>query len=294
MTPVAKHETDTRRRDAHVATIRGWLAAFDSVLDELEVVFKTYVEGLDRLPADGRFLLVGNHTGFAALETFLVPYEVRRQTGKATRTLADRNFGNLKGFPADLMAAYGAILGTRDDTRGLMKASEPIMVFPGGGRELGKGKDEPYSLLWGHRAGFAKLAVENHHPIITSAVVGAEEIYKVLTTRDGPWGRFTNSLSQRIAGRADVSLPLVRGVGPTLIPRPQRIYLRFSDPIDTTKPKGVDTDTWVATVREKAKSTLESDLADLQRIRETDPFRHLAPWAWREAVMPRSDIREGG
>jgi 1-acyl-sn-glycerol-3-phosphate acyltransferase len=145
-----------------------------------------------------------------------------------------------------------------------------------------------YTLLWGDRAGFARLAVENSYPIVTAAVVGGDDVYQILTTRHGWWGRLNKAVASRTGARQDMTIQLMRGIGPTLLPRPQRLYARFSDPIDTTKPDGVSSEDWVAKVRELAKSSLEADLADLQRIRSTDPFRHLAPWAWRSAVMPEA------
>jgi Tetracyclin repressor-like, C-terminal domain len=36
-----------------------------------------------------------------------------------------------------------------------------------------------------------------------------------------------------------MAFPVMHGIGPTLIPRPQRMYLRFAAPIDTTKPARV-------------------------------------------------------
>lgn len=41
-------------------------------------LYRPYVSGLDKLPADGRFLLVGNHTQQAQAEILLIPHYVRR------------------------------------------------------------------------------------------------------------------------------------------------------------------------------------------------------------------------
>jgi 1-acyl-sn-glycerol-3-phosphate acyltransferase len=254
-------------------------------VEPLLALSKPYISGLDTLPNDGRFLLVGNHT-YAGPETLLIPYAVRRQIGKRVRPLADRQFGHLKGFAAELMAAFGAIVGTPHGARELMHSNEPILVFPGGGREMVKSSDELYSLQWDGRAGFARLAVENNYPIVPVALVGGDDVYKILTTSDGLWGRISTSVGRRLSGRSDATFPLVRGVGPTLVPRPQRMYLRFSPPIDTTQHKTVSSATWVGTVRDRVKTDLESNLSDLLRIRETDPYRHLAPVAWRRAVTP--------
>jgi 1-acyl-sn-glycerol-3-phosphate acyltransferase len=258
--------------------------------DRIRPVYKPYVEGLDTLPADGRFLLVGNHSATPAVEILLILYEVQRHLGKRVRALMDRQLGELKGVTAELVAAGGGVVGERQATAELMAANEPILVFPGGAREFAKGKDERYNLLWAERDGFARLAVQHNYPIVTAPVVGGDDVYKILTTRHGPWARLNRWASQRLNGRADMTMPLMRGIGPTALPRPQRVYARFAPPIDTTRPKNIAAEKWVATVRATVKKALESDLTALQKIRADDPFRHLVPWAWRSAVMPPETI----
>jgi hypothetical protein len=80
----------------------------------------------------------------------------------------------------------------------------------------------------------------------------------------------------------------VRGIGPTLIPSPQRNYLGFGEPIDTTQPAGVSDEEWVDTVKKTTQTALENLLQELQDIRAEDPFRELNPLAWRDAVRPES------
>jgi hypothetical protein len=79
-------------------------------------------------------------------------------------------------------------------------------------------------------------------------------------------------------------MPIMRGIGPTLIPRPQRMYLRFGEPIDTTKPESVATENWVESVRKSIQQSLEAILADLLALRADDPFRELNPFAWSNAA----------
>ena len=167
-----------------------------------------------------------------------------------------------------------------------MQAGEPILVFPGGGREISKAKDQLYELMWQGRSGFAQLAVENDYPIVPVALVGGDDVYHVLTSSDGRWARWTKPLAARLTGRSDIPIQLMRGIGPTMIPRPQRTYLRFGTPIDTTRPKRVGAEKWVETVRMRVKTELEADLAALLEVRSTDPYRQLAPWARGAAVAP--------
>ncbi len=248
-------------------------------------LYRPYVDGLHNLPRDGRFLLVGNHTQFGS-EALLIPLLVRRAIGRRLRPLADRNFGRMGGLPGDLLAAVGAVVGAPETARELMAHDEPILVFPGGGREIAKCKGEEYTLRWQGRAGFARLAVEYSYPIVPVGLVGGDDVYRSMTTREGLWGRLSQGLNERLSGRSDMAMPLMRGIGPTLIPRPQRMYLRFGHPIDTATPDHAAEGEWSATVKDTTQQALEDILADLQEIRADDPYRELNPFGWRNATMP--------
>lgn len=259
-------------------------AVADAVTPAVEA-YRPYVEGLDNLPRDGRFLLVGNHTQ-SSVEALLIPFHVRRAIGQRVRPLADRQFGRMRGPARDLLAAGGALVGAPEPVRELMRRNETILVFPGGGREIPKFKGEEYTLRWQGRAGFARLAVEHDYPIVPVGLVGGDDIYRSVSRRGGVWERFSETMSRRFSGQPDMAVPLQLGIGPTLIPRPQRMYLRFGAPIETAKPARVSTEKWVATVRERTQESLEQILADLLDVRARDPYRHLNPLAWRQAVSP--------
>ncbi|WP_425312014.1 lysophospholipid acyltransferase family protein [Mycobacterium asiaticum] len=247
-------------------------------------VYRPYLRGLDTLPADGRFLLVGNHTQFVGGEVLLVPHFVRRAIGRRVRPLADRRFSQQPGFGHDLITAYGGVVGAPETARELMRHNETILVFPGGGREIAKFKGEEYQLNWRGRSGFARIAVANDYPIIPVGLVGGDDVYKSLVTRESTLGRLSRTVSARLGGDADMAMPLMRGVGPTFLPRPQRMYLQFGTPIVTTKPEGVSEEDWVASIRDRTKRSLEAILAELLAVRAGDPFRELNPLAWPRAA----------
>ena len=136
-------------------------------------LYRPFVDGLDGLPADGRFLLVGNHTAFSAAEILLIPFFVRKTIGTRVRPLADRQFERVRGAQADLMAAYGAVIGRPESAAALMLNDETILVFPGGGREIGKFKGEEYTLRWENRYGFARLPSSISTPSSPSACSAA-------------------------------------------------------------------------------------------------------------------------
>lgn len=148
-----------------------------------------------------------------------------------------------------------------------------------------KFKGEENTLLWEGRSGFARLAVAHDYPIVPVGLLGGDDVYHSLVERDGTWERNSRALGARLHGVTNVGIPLIRGVGPTLVPRPQRMYLRFGSPIDTARPPRVKTAEWEATVKERTQQSLESILGELQTIRSTDPFRHLNPLAWTRAAQ---------
>ncbi|MGO8849126.1 lysophospholipid acyltransferase family protein [Mycobacterium sp.] len=268
-----------------VQILRGALEKVHDGIAPLINVWRPYVLGLEQLPAHGRFLLVGNHTQFIGGEVLLIPHFVRRALGTRVRPLADRRFGQNSGLGHDLMTAYGGVVGDPETARELMRHNETILVFPGGGREIAKFKGEEYHLNWRGRSGFARIAVENNYPIVPVGLVGGDDVYKSLVTRQSMLGRLSQTISTRMTGDPDMAMPLTRGVGPTLIPRPQRMYLRFGDPIDTAKPGDVSQDSWEASVRENTKRSLEAILANLISVRAADPFRELNPLAWATAAQ---------
>lgn len=280
--------TDTERLMDQPSRIQAIRRVVETVADNaapLIDLWRPFVDGLEHLPRDGRFLLVGNHTQ-SGTEGFLIPYLVRREIGTLVRPLTDRRFATMPGPAADLLAACGATVGSPESAGELMRHDQTILVFPGGGREIAKFKGEENTLRWQDRAGFARISAEHDYPIVPAGLIGGDDVYRSLTSRDGLFGRFSQRIAKALGAPGDMAMPLLRGIGPTLIPRPQRMYLRFAEPIDTARPAGVSAPEWADTVKQRTQTSLEAVLADLQEIRAADPYRELNPLAWRDAVQP--------
>lgn len=281
----AQNITEIIRPPRQVQALRDAVQGIADRIEPLVGLYRPYVDGLDNLSRDGRFLLVGNHTNFA-IEASLIPYVVRHEIGTLVRPLADRSLAGVPRPLGDLLAACGAVIGNRDNARELMRRNETVLVFPGGAREVPKYKGEDYSLHWQDRYGFALLSIENGYPIVPVALIGGDDVYQNLLSRDNPIARLTAGLSEKLSGRSDIAPAVLHGLGPTLIPRPQRMYLRFAEPIDTARPNGISDDDWVTTIKEETQKTLEATLADLRELRSRDPYRKLNPLAWHRALQP--------
>lgn len=278
--------SDLVNQSERVQSMRRAVFRVADQLDPIVDLCKPYVDGSDNLPRDGRFLLVGNHTTAGWPEIVLIPYFVHRELGVRVRGLANRGLADRRGLTADLLAAAGAVVGNQDNGAELMRHNETLLVFPGGGREMPKFKGEEYQLFWEGRSGFARLAIAHGYPIVPVGLVGGDDVYRALVERDSAWGRAGRLFTRHVLRRPEVNIPLMRGLGPTLIPRPQRMYVRFGTPISTVKPANT-TAAWESTVKHQTQTALEAILADLQDLRESDPFQGLNPLGWPTALSSK-------
>lgn len=169
-----------------------------------------------------------------------------------------------------------------------MAARETILVFPGGGREVFKRKGEKYRLLWGDRLGFARLAIEHGYPIVPFGAVGAEECFDILVDAGDVLAiPLLGRLLARIVPRADELPPLVRGIGPTALPRPERFYFAFGAPIETRRFAGGHGDEELcAAVRDQVRGAVETEIAFLLGERRRDPERSVVTRAFRWLGAP--------
>ncbi|MDQ2721815.1 MAG: acyltransferase, partial [Actinomycetota bacterium] len=96
-------------------------------------------------------------------------------------------------------------------------------------------KDEKYRLIWKQRTGFARMAIEAGCPIVPFGAVGAEECFDILLDADHPVFAPARAVVGRLGGNWDLVWPVVRGFGPTPLPRPQQFYFGFGASISTDR-----------------------------------------------------------
>ncbi len=239
--------------------------------------------GLERVPDRGPFLLVGNHTLYGLQDVPSLVYEIERARGVFVRPLGDHLHFAIPIW-RDLLCELGMVRGTRANCKALLEAEQAVMVFPGGAHEESKRRGQHYQLMWRERVGFARLAVAHGCPIIPFAAVGADDTYTVLLDAVHPLAKPVRVISDRITGRPEAFIPLARGLGPTLIPRPERFYFHFAPPIDTTSLAGQHDKTDVLrALRDQVKRGVEDGIRFLLAERESDPHRHLIPRLGRAA-----------
>lgn len=136
--------------------------------------FRVEPHGLEHIP-DGRFLLVGNHSGQLPFDAFMVGTSVLVDAPRPrlVRSMVERWSAELP-FVSHLFVRLGQVVGDPATARRLLELDEGVLVFPEGTRGINKLFNQRYQLTgFGH--GFMRLALETNTPIIPVAVIGAEE-----------------------------------------------------------------------------------------------------------------------
>ncbi len=232
--------------------------------------------GLDKRDLSKPALWVGNHTLYGLFDVPLLVEYLYREQGVFVRGLGDRAHFAVPGW-SQLLVKAGMLLGTPQNCAALMQSGQHVLVFPGGGREVMRRKGEDYQLIWKNRSGFARLAIEHGYDIIPFGALGADENFDILldageVSRSRLWTLFDDhlKLSERTRG-GDMIPPLVRGIGASLVPRPQRFYFGFGKRISTARLQGKSEDARrVRALRGKVAKAIEEQLDMLIDYRQQD------------------------
>ncbi len=218
--------------------------------------FRVELHGVDHVPAEGRCLVVANHSGQLPFDAAMIEVGllIDKDPPRVARALVDRWVPTLP-FVSTIFARCGQIVGTPDNCRRLLAADETILVFPEGTAGLNKPFSERYRLQK-FGLGFLRLALESQAPIVPCGVIGAEEQAPAL---------FDFKLLARVLGFP--AFPITPTVLP--FPLPARYQIRFGEPMRFTgSPDDDDAELErkVAEVQAAVAKLLERGLADRKSV----------------------------
>jgi len=189
------------------------------VLEPLARYHRFSAEGVEHVPRTGPALLVVHHS-FATYDGFLLGGAIYDATGRIPSALGDNRIFQLPGL-AEAATALGLVPGSPEAGERLLRDGEILAVAPGGMWESLRPRGERRRSRWGSRRGFIRLALRTGVPIIVAACPAADAIYTLYPSR----------LTDRAYARWHWPVPVLRGVGPTLLPRPVRVTGYFAPPI---------------------------------------------------------------
>jgi 1-acyl-sn-glycerol-3-phosphate acyltransferase len=257
------------------------IAELDHLIQPLKRLLSPVSIGAEEIPRDGAVLLAGNHTIYGLLDIPTLGLEIYEKTGRAVRGLGDHNHFAVPLW-RDLLIRLGAVRGTRENCGRLLEAGEAVLVFPGGGREVMKHKHERYKLIWKERVGFARLAIQYGVPIVPFASVGVEDMFEIVVDAEdvlrSPAGDLLRALGiseQKWFRHGEVIPPIARGRGLGPLPRLERQYFLFGQPIDTTPWAGRHDEAEACyALRAQVQTAVEAQIGELIEVRKADPERY--------------------
>ena len=181
------------------------------------------------------------------------------------------------------MTNLGAVTGSRAHAVDLIEQRQHILVFPGGANEVCKVKGAEYKLDWKERFGFVKLAIEHEYPIIPIASLGGDELYDILVDKDevmdskiGSWLKDNGILDKYFKG-GEIIPPLVKGIGPTLFPKPKKLYYKFCQPIETKSLGKNSSEENLIAIRDLAEKSIYEGVEELKEIRLKEEVKDENP-----------------
>jgi 1-acyl-sn-glycerol-3-phosphate acyltransferase len=247
-----------------------------SMLTPARMYFSPKFLGLEGICLDRPALWVGNHTLYGLIDVPLMLEHLYTQHNTMLRSLGDRGHFMVPGWK-ELLIKFGMVLGTRENCSALMRGGQHVLVFPGGGREVMRHKDDDYKLIWKERVGFVNMAIAHGYDIIPFGAVGANENFDlVLDSEEIHASRAWKWLSRHTQLNAmsrdgEMIPPIVRGIGLSVLPRPQRYYFKFGARISTSPLAGQESDlNVVLKLRQKVALSIQANIRYLKKYRIKD------------------------
>jgi 1-acyl-sn-glycerol-3-phosphate acyltransferase len=221
-----------------------------------EKYFRVETDGIERIPADGRCLLVANHSGTLPYDGVMIKTAVKREhpAHRDVRWLAEDFIFHFP-FLGSFSNRIGAVRACQENAERLLRKDSLVAVFPEGVKGIGKLFKERYRLQRFGRGGFIKLCLRTGTPIVPVAVLGAEEANPMLAR--------VEYLSKAIGLPYFPVTPTFPLLGPLgLVPAPTKWRISFGEPItfDGYGPEAADDEILVGRLAERVRATIQGML----------------------------------
>jgi len=173
---MARHSQATPDR-ASIGRPAPWAARFvrGVVAPVVRLAFRPTMEGLERLPDDGPFLLVANHSagmGIAEIASFAAIYLERIGRGRPLAGFAHPVAFRVPGLRL-ILEALGAVPSTYEAAEEALAAGVPLLVFPGGDHETLRPVWQAGRVDFAGRRGFLRIAKRAGVPVVPMGIAGA-------------------------------------------------------------------------------------------------------------------------
>jgi 1-acyl-sn-glycerol-3-phosphate acyltransferase len=224
---VPKADLDQRDPDYIRDQLPGaWLLA--------SVYFRADVRGLDRIPAKGPLLLVGNHSGgtlpvdsLVFMLAFCSYFGVERPFYQLAHSVV------MSAPGMGWIRKFGTVAASHENSRLALESGAAVLVYPGGDYEVFRPSWQRHVVDFGGRKGFIRLARDTGVPIVPVASVGGQETALFLDR--GEWLAKLLRVDKMLRAKVlpiSLGLPWGLNIGDFHIPLPAKIVIEAQEPID--------------------------------------------------------------
>jgi 1-acyl-sn-glycerol-3-phosphate acyltransferase len=203
----------------------------DVLLPLLRPMYHSYwrveVRGIENVPSRGPALLAANHSGVVPWDATMLLVAIREEH-PARPVVRLLGADLLWGMPvlSHLARKAGNTVACDVDAHRMLRQGEIVGVFPEGFKGIGKLFRDRYRLQRFGRGGFVEVALRTGAPIVPVGIVGAEEIYPMLSDLV-PLARLLGLPYFPVTP----AFPALGLLG--LIPLPTKWIIEFGEPIPT-------------------------------------------------------------
>jgi 1-acyl-sn-glycerol-3-phosphate acyltransferase len=208
--------------------------------------FRAEVRGLERIPAEGPVLLVGNHSGGNAIPDtviFTVAFSAHFGVERRLHPLV-HNLVLALPLPFD-MAKFGCVSASHDNADLAFERDAAVLVYPGGDWETHRPSWQSGRIDFAGRKGFVQLALDADVPIVPLVSLGGQETALFLTRGERLAEVFQlDRLFRLKVLPISIAIPWGLNVGDMMLhwPAPAKITIEAMDPIDLRERFGPEPD----------------------------------------------------
>lgn len=235
----------------------------------LDFMFKRYfrveVEGVRNIPAEGRAVVVANHSGALPFDGVMLREAIRqRHPGRDDLRWLAEDFSFYLPFLGVTLNRLGAVRACPENAERLLSKGHLVGVFPEGAEGIKKLYRDRYRLQRFGRGGFVRLCLKTQSPIVPCAIIGAEETNPIIY-------RFDN-LSKLLGLDYLPITPTFPLLGPFgLLPAPTKWRIIFGEPISVEEygPQAAQDHVLIGRLAERVRSSINDLLETALRRRKS-------------------------